>query len=79
MSMQSSNQIVLPSGWSVSGYRETSQANPAGQIVQGLVFTLSNATGGSTSVFIQNSLLGQVDAIQTVFDERIRAITAITG
>lgn len=79
MSMQSSSQVILPTGWSVAGFRETSQANLSGQIVQGLVFTLTSSTGGSTSVFVPNQLLSETDAIQAAFLQRINAINAITG
>lgn len=74
-----SQQIVLPAGWTVAGFRETSQANQAGQIVQGVVYTLSKNTGGTVSVFIPVNLLGATQAIEDVLIERIGQITAITG
>ena len=79
MSMQPSNAITLPSGWSVATYRETSQANAAGQIVQGMNFTLQGPTGAGTTVFVPNSLLTQTAAIESAFNQRIGAIQAITG
>jgi hypothetical protein len=79
MSMTTPDGIQLPPGWSIAGWRETSQQNAAGQIVQGVVFTLTKLTGGNTSVFIQNALLGQTAAIQDAFNQRIDALTAITG
>lgn len=79
MSMSGSSQIVLPAGWSVAGFRETSQANQAGQIVQGIVYTLVKNTGGTTSVFIPVNLLGSIAAIESAINERIDQITAITG
>jgi hypothetical protein len=74
-----SQQITLPAGWSVAGFRETSQANQAGQIVQGVVYTLSKNTGGTTSVFVPINLLGSIDAIESAITQRIEQITAITG
>jgi hypothetical protein len=79
MTMQPPASVQLPPGWTVSGYREASQANSAGRIVQGIVFTLSSATSGSTSVFVPYSLLGQTDAVEQAFQQRISDITAITG
>lgn len=69
--------VQLPPGVTVIGYRETSQANPMGQIVQGLVFTLRLPSGGQTSVFIANSLLGSTEAIASAFTERVDQIQAI--
>ena len=71
--------VTLPAGWTVSGWRETSQPDTSGTIVKGQLFTLSKAAGGSTSVFVPNSLLGQTGAVQEAFSERIQAITTITG
>lgn len=79
MSLNSGSSIQLPAGWSVAGFRETSQANQAGQIVQGVVFTLAKVTGGTTSVFVPATLLQQTDAIQDALVQRIDAIQAITG
>lgn len=79
MSMSSGPQITLPAGWTVAGFRETSQANQAGQIVQGIVYTLSKNTGGTTSVFIPVNLLGSIDAIESAMLQRIDQIQAITG
>jgi len=79
MSMQLPNSIALPAGWSIPTWRETSQANAAGIIVQGINFSLSSPQQQITSVFVPNSLLGSTQAIQDAFMERIHAITAITG
>lgn len=79
MSMQPGNAVVLPAGWSIPTWRETSQANAAGIIVQGVLFTLSSPQGQTTSVFVPNQILGATDAIQEAFSERIHAIQAITG
>lgn len=78
--MAASSVVVnIPSGagYVVTGHRETSQANQQGQIEQGQVFTLQLATGGTTSVFIPNSLLGATDAISAAFAQRVAQLNAI--
>lgn len=77
--MNQQQQITLPAGWTVAGFRETSQANQAGQIVQGIVYTLSKNTGGTVSVFVPVNLLGSIEAIDAAIQQRIGEITAITG
>ena len=77
--MQPSSQVQLPVGWSIPSWRETSQANAAGQIVQGIAFSLTSPTGSSTTVFVPNNLLVSTDAVEAAFNERIAAIQAITG
>jgi hypothetical protein len=79
MSMQSSSSIVLPPGWSIPTYRETSQSDITGRITQGILFSLQAPAGQVNSVFVPNQLLGQTAAIEAIFNARIAAIEAITG
>lgn len=79
MSMESTQGVQLPSGWTVANYRETSQADATGRIVQGLQFSLASPLGQISTVFVPSNLLTQTAAVQDVFNERIAAIKAITG
>lgn len=75
----SSPGVNLPAGWTIPTWRETSSTNAAGQIVQGIAFTLSSPTQQTSTVFVPNTLLDAPQAIQAAFVQRINAITAITG
>ena len=77
--MSASSGVSLPTGWRVANYRETSQANEAGQIVQGIAFTLMSPNNQGTTVFVPNTLLTSTDAVEASFNQRINALTAITG
>jgi hypothetical protein len=79
VSMAEVQGVLLPPGWSIPTWRETSQPNAAGMVVQGISFSLSPPTGQSTSVFIPYNLLTSTAAIQAAFNARIAAIQAITG
>jgi hypothetical protein len=71
-------QVVLPAGWSAGPPRETTQANVAGQIVQGVQVPISSSAGASATVFIPNLALEQgVSAVQPIFDAKIAALTAL--
>lgn len=72
-------QIVLPAGVSIGPGRETSQTNGQGQLDQGMVFPVTLPNGTNTTVFVPYSLMRQLPQVQALFDERIGAITAITG
>ena len=73
----STSNVTLPPGWKIGGWRETSQANPAGQIVQGIVWTLTGPVGGASSVFVPYALLSAPQAVQAAFTDRINQIEAI--
>jgi hypothetical protein len=79
MSMTSGGtpSITLPPGVTIAGQRETSQANVAGQIVQGINFTLALPTGATTSIFVPYSVLGNTDLVAQAFNERIAQINAV--
>lgn len=79
MSMSAANSVQLPPGVSVVGYRETSQSNGMGQVVQGLVFTLRLPSGGTTSVFIPNTNLSNTAAVAQAFAERVSQIESIVN
>lgn len=70
--------VNLPAGWSVPTYRETSQANAAGQVVQGIAFTLQGPGGQTSSLFVPYSILSQTSAVEAAFLQRIAALTAIS-
>lgn len=72
-------QITLPAGVSIGAGRETSQTNPQGQITQGMVFPVTLANGTTTTVFVPYALLASIPQVQALFNERIGALTAITG
>ena len=71
--------VTLPPGVSIAGQRETSQANIAGQIVQGVNFTLSLPNGSTTSIFIPYSVLGNTTLVAEAFNERIDQLNAVHG
>ena len=73
------SNVVLPPGWKIGGWRETSQANISGQVVQGIVWTLAGPIGGATSVFVPYSILQAPQAVQAAFSDRIAQIEAITA
>ena len=76
---QDPDGVVLPPGWSVGPFRETSQANQLGQVVQGVLFPLTNQAGSGTTVFIPYSMLSDIPGVQAAFSARIAALSAITG
>lgn len=78
-SSPSSNQIQLPAGVSVGAGRETSQTNPQGQVVQGMVFPITLANQSTTSVFIPYTTLTNTAQVQALISARVNAIMAITG
>lgn len=74
------NQVVLPAGWSAGPAHETSALGPAGQIVQGVQVPITNINGTNSTVFIPYTILEQgAAAMQTVFDQRIAALSALPG
>jgi hypothetical protein len=77
---QPGGAITLPPGVTVGPGRETSQLNAANQLVQGMVFPISLATGSTSTVFIPYTLLDSNPAqVQALFEARINALTAIPG
>ena len=80
MSMStSSGGVALPPGVSISPGRETAQTGPSGQIVQGMVYTLTLANGAQTSVFIPYSLMSNLDIVREMIVQRIDAINGVLG
>lgn len=79
MSTESYSGVVLPAGWTVPAWRETSSTDASGRVVQGIAFTLQNASGNAFTVFVSNALLGAPQAVQDAFTQRINQITAIAG
>lgn len=75
----SGESAVLPAGWTIPTWRETSSTDATGRIVQGIAFTLMSPSQQTTTVFVPNSLLGSTQAVQAAFAARIASITAITG
>jgi len=73
------NQVMLPAGVTVTASRETSQSNAAGAIVQGMIFTLTLASGATTSVFIPYVLMNNTAEIEQLFAQRVASIEAITN
>jgi hypothetical protein len=80
MSMSaSSNAVTLPPGVTIAAGRETVQAGPNGQAIQGMIYTLTLANGASTSVFVPYALQQNLDYVRQLFAERIAGINAITS
>lgn len=71
--------IILPAGVTVQPGRETSQTNPQGQVVQGMLFPITLPNGTTTTVFVPYTLIGNTEAVQVLFDQRVNAILAISG
>jgi hypothetical protein len=69
--------ITGPNGVTVSPGRETTMLGPNNTNVQGMSFTLSNATIGSTSIFVPYSLMSDTAAVAQLFADRVAQITAI--
>lgn len=74
------NQVTLPAGWIAGPARETSTTNQAGQVVQGVLIPLSNATGTQSTVFVPYTvLLAGAEGVQALFDQRIAALQLLPG
>ena len=71
--------VQLPAGVAVGPGRETSQTNAQGQIVQGMIFPVTLATGTMTSVFVPYTVISNIGAVQQLFNARIGSILAIEG
>lgn len=71
--------IQLPPGVTVGAGRETSQVNAQGVVVQGMVFPISLPKGSQTSVFIPYTDIHNVDQVQDLIENRVKAILAISG
>ena len=79
MSVSGSNQVQLPDGVTIGPPRETSQTNGQGQVVQGMLFPITLPSGGTTTVFVPYSMIGNTQAVSALINERVAAIQAITG
>lgn len=71
--------LTLPPGVTLGPFRETSQTNAQGQVVQGVLFPVSFPNGSQTTVFIPYSLINSQQQVQALFDERINGLLAIAG
>lgn len=78
--MSGGNTLTLPPGWTVAVGRETVQTNSQNQNVQGLNYTLANASlGVSTTVFLPYALQDNLTAVSQFFNQRIAAITGVVS
>lgn len=71
------NTINLPPGVTIGAGRETTQTNAAGVVMQGTLFPVVLANGTSSSVFVPNSMLSNLPAIEKLFAEKVEALSAI--
>jgi hypothetical protein len=74
-----SGAVNLPAGVAIGPGRETSQTNPQGQVVQGMVFPITLPNGSTTTVFIPYSQITNTQWVQEQFAQRVGSILAITG
>lgn len=70
-------QVVLPAGTKVSPGLAGTRTNDLGVTQQGTSFNVTLPNGTITTVFIPNTALGNVPAMQAIFDERINGLSAI--
>lgn len=73
------NTVTLPPGVTVQPGRETSQTNPQGQVVQGMLFPITLPSGTTTTVFVPYAMIGDTNYVQALFEQRVNAILAIGG
>ena len=71
------NAVILPPGVQVSSGRETVQAGPNGQNVQGMMFILTLPNNAQTTVFVPYSLMNSPVTIAQMFADRVNAIMRI--
>lgn len=71
--------VTLPPGVTISASRETSQAGPSGNVIQGMVFSLNLPSGAVTTVFVPYALMTNTDAVSQLFAERVAGINNITN
>ena len=71
--------IALPTGVTITPGRETSQVNEQGTVVQGMLFGIKLGGGTTTTVFVPYSEISNTGAVESLINERVRAIQAITG
>lgn len=79
MSMPGDNAVTLPVGVSVSPGRETVQAGPNGQNVQGMMFTLTLPNSAQTSVFVPYAIMSNAALVSQMFADRVNAINAVAS
>jgi hypothetical protein len=73
----STTTVTLPPGVTVQPGRETSQVNPQGQVVQGMVFPITLPSGTTTTVFVPYTMIADTTFVQALFEQRVNAILAI--
>lgn len=73
----SANTVTLPPGVTIGAGRETTQANPQGLIVQGMLYPLTLPGGTTTTVFIPYTAITDAAQVQALFLARINALQAI--
>lgn len=74
---QSQQQIVLPPGVTIQPGRQTTQPNLSGNVIQGTQYTIILANGTSSTVFVPDSALGDLAAVQKIFTDKIDALNVI--
>jgi hypothetical protein len=79
MSTSDSSTVQLPPGVTIGPGRETSQTNPAGQVVQGMAFPITLPNQSVTTVFIPYTVLSNPQLAQSLIEQRVQQILAITG
>jgi len=79
MSMGDPNAITLPVGVSIAPGRETVQAGPNGQNVQGMLFTLTLPNSAQTSVFVPYALMNYPQEVSKLFADRVAGIMNVTA
>lgn len=73
----SGGQVVLPPNVQVHPGRETTQTNTQGMVEQGTLYPVTLANRTTTTVFVPNTALGNVPAIQAIFDQKLGSLAAI--
>ena len=79
MSMGSPNGVTLPAGVSIAPGRETTQAGPNGQNVQGMLFTLTLPNSAQSSVFVPYALMNYPQEVTKLFADRVAGIMNVTA
>lgn len=73
------DKVTLPAGVSIGAGRETSRTNGQGQVEQGMSFPITLPSGSQTSVFVPYSEIHDTAKVQSLIDDRVTAVTAISG
>lgn len=72
-------KVDLPAGVSIGPGIETSQLDAQGSVVQGMKFTLTTRNGSTSSIFIPYTEIHNTAKAKQLIDQRVAAITAISG